>query len=101
MWSAPFLTVSTNGLAPLNPYYNQALLQVGKNYSHHRHAGNGLHVHRLDGRDPTLPLTLITKRAHGPVFDGDKFDVAGDLFGHKTEPVLSITNRGLWAQRVS
>ena len=53
------LTVSTNGLGSLNPNYNQALLQVGKNYSITATPATGFMFINWTG-GTNLPLTVLT-----------------------------------------
>jgi hypothetical protein len=84
------LTVSTNGLGSLNPNYNQALLQVGKNYSITATPATGFMFTNWTG-GTNLPLSFITNGATV------QFAMVSNLMLHATfldtnRPALSITN---------
>jgi uncharacterized repeat protein (TIGR03803 family) len=84
------LTVSTNGLGSLNPNYNQALLQIGKNYSITATPGTGFMFTNWTG-GTNLPLSFITNGAT------IQFLMVSNLMLQATfldtnKPTLSITN---------
>ena len=84
------LTLSTNGLGSLNPNYNNALLQVGKNYSITATAGTGFAFTNWTG-GVILPLAVLT---NGTTL---QFTMQSNLvlqanFVDTSKPTLSITN---------
>jgi hypothetical protein len=84
------LTVSTNGLGSLNPNYNQALLQIGKNYSITATPGTGFMFTNWTG-GTSLPLAFLTNGAT------IQFLMVSNLMLQATfldtnKPTLSITN---------
>ena len=84
------LTVATNGLGPLSQNYNNALLQVGKNYSITATAGKGFIFTNWTG-GVTLPLVVLTNGATL------QFVMQSNLvlqvnFVDTNRPVLTITN---------
>jgi hypothetical protein len=92
------LTVSSNGLGSLNPNYNQALLQVGKNYAITATPGTGFMFTNWTG-GTNLPLSFLT---NGPTV---RFLMVSNLMLQATfldtnKPTLSITNL-VSGQRVS
>jgi hypothetical protein len=84
------LTVTTNGLGSLNPNYNQALLQIGENYSITATPGTGFMFTNWTG-GTNLPLSFITNGAT------IQFLMVSNLMLQATfldtnKPTLSITN---------
>ena len=84
------LTVATNGLGTLSQNYNNALLQVGKNYSITATAGKGFIFTNWTG-GVTLPLVVLTNGATL------QFVMQSNLvlqvnFVDTNRPVLTITN---------
>jgi hypothetical protein len=84
------LTVSANGLGSLNPNYNNAILQIGKNYSITATAGTGFVFTNWTG-GITLPLAVLT---NGTTL---QFVMQSNLvlranFVDTIKPTLSITN---------
>ena len=84
------LTVSTNGLGTLNPNYNGALLQIGKNYSITATAGTGFAFTNWTG-GTNLPLTLITNKSAVQFLMVTNLMLQAN-FVDVTKPTLSITN---------
>ena len=92
------LTVSTNGLGSLNPNYNQALLQIGKNYSITATPGTGFMFTNWTG-GTSLPLAFLTNGTTVTFMMVSNLILQAN-FVETSKPTLNVTNLTA-GQRVS
>ena len=84
------LTVSTNGTGSLNPNYNQALLQIGKNYSITATPGTGFIFANWTG-GTSLPLGWLTNGATVTFLMQSNLVLQAN-FVETSKPTLNVTN---------